>query len=155
MYLIKLAMASNEKPVADSTKRTYSSDEHSDKHSDERASHLERAGKEDVYDISAAAPGKLNAIFENPLADVPREKLLADVEAFCAKFNLMDHLEDFKKGALASQNPGKVQSMPELTDADKEAFMREKTHKWSQPWQLYWLVGTSPWPRLLRFGSSC
>jgi hypothetical protein len=30
--------------------------------------------------------------------------------------------------------------LPELTDSEREALEREHTHKWSQPFQLYFLA---------------
>ncbi|KAI1989434.1 hypothetical protein LOZ53_003606 [Ophidiomyces ophidiicola] len=100
-------------------------------------------GHNALYEIeSRAAPGKLNAIFENPLAQLSREQLLADVEKFCTKFNLTEHVETFKKGALVSQNPEGAMDLPELDDADREALTREQTHKWSQPMALYHLTIT-------------
>lgn len=80
------------------------------------------------------------AVFENPLAGLSREQLFADVEAFCKRHDLMDHIEDFRKGALAAQMPDHVQDLNELSPEDKALLLREHTHKWHQPWQLYWLV---------------
>jgi hypothetical protein len=100
-----------------------------------------RVGDGDFYKTLAEAPNsRLNALFENPLSNLPRERLLEDVDNFCKQYGLEDHLEDFRKGALAAQNPSAVQDLNELTEEDKAALMLEHTHKWSQPWQLYWLV---------------
>jgi hypothetical protein len=97
--------------------------------------------KEDVLDISDAPPNKLSAVFENPLAGLSREKLFENVEEFCKKFNLMEHLETFQKGALISQNPAGALDLVELTEEDKNVIRREHTHKWSQPFALYYMVG--------------
>lgn len=83
---------------------------------------------------------KLSAAFENPLAGIPREQLMKDVETFCKQFNLMEHIEDFKKGALISQSPENAQSLEQLSAEDKTTLEREHTHRWTQPWQLYWLA---------------
>ncbi|KAK7707714.1 hypothetical protein SLS57_009229 [Botryosphaeria dothidea] len=99
--------------------------------------------KKDVLDIQETDRGHLNAVFENPLANVPREQLMRDVEEFCHKFDLMDHVDLMKQGALVAQNPSSYQDMPEISDEDKMYLEREKTHKWDQPWQLYWLVSMS------------
>lgn len=96
--------------------------------------------KEDVYDVGSPPPNKLSAVFQNPLANVPREKLFEDVELFCNKFNLTQHLETFQKGALISQNPAGALDLVELTEEDKNVIRREHTHKWSQPWALYSMV---------------
>lgn len=99
-----------------------------------------RDGKLDPDAIHSQPSGRLNVVFENPLADVPREKLMQDVEQFCQKYSLMDHIESFRKGALISQNPAGAQDLTELTDEDKATILKEHTHKWEQPFTLYWLV---------------
>lgn len=106
-----------------------------------RDEHAEKTTeKEDIYDIGNPPPNKLSAVFENPLANVPREKLFEDVENFCGKFNLMDHLETFKKGALISQNPAGALDLVELTEEERDVIRREHTHKWSQPFALYFMA---------------
>ncbi|KAL1971067.1 hypothetical protein VTN77DRAFT_18 [Rasamsonia byssochlamydoides] len=107
-----------------------------------RAEQTENAKVEarNIYDIHERPADKLNVVFENPLAGIPREQLLEDVERFCKQYNLEEHLDAFKKGALVSQNPAAAQDLVELTDEEKTALRREHTHKWHQPWQLYWLV---------------
>lgn len=92
-------------------------------------------------DLEHANPNQLNAVFENPLAGIPREQLFKDVEEFCTKFDMLDDLETFKKGALISQDPATATQLPELNEDEREALIREHTHKWHQPWQLYWLTG--------------
>ncbi|KAK3176159.1 hypothetical protein OEA41_007482 [Lepraria neglecta] len=91
----------------------------------------------DTQDVSR---NKLNAMFENPLGGIPRDQLMADVDEFCAKYDLMHYNETFRKGALVAQNPHSIQNMTELSDDDKYHLEREHTHKWSQPKTLYYLV---------------
>ena len=91
----------------------------------------------DALDVSR---NKLNAMFENPLGGIPREQLMKDVNDFCAKFDLMQYNDTFRKGALVAQNPHAVQSMGDLDDREKMLLEREHTHKWSQPKTLYYLV---------------
>ncbi|KAL1859684.1 hypothetical protein VTK73DRAFT_7502 [Phialemonium thermophilum] len=81
----------------------------------------------------------LSAVFENPLARRTKEELLADVEAFCRQHDLMEHVDDFRKGALVAQNPDEALSLAELSAEDKRILEREHTHRWSQPKTLYWL----------------
>lgn len=92
-----------------------------------------------VYDIGEK---NSSAIFENPLADISKETLLSNVDEFCRIHNLVQYTQDFRKGALISQNPHRVLDIEELSNEDVEHLRREHTHKWSQPWTLYWLVGT-------------
>ncbi|CAI7622207.1 unnamed protein product [Penicillium viridicatum] len=96
--------------------------------------------KEEKADLESRSPGNINAVFENPLVGISREQLFRDVIEFCNKYNLMDHAEVFKKGALISQNPASATSLPDLSEEEKEALERERTHRWSQPWQLYFLA---------------
>ena len=91
-------------------------------------------------DTMGADRSKLNAMFENPLGGIPREKLMQDVDEFCAKFDLMQYNDSFRKGALVAQNPQLVQNLDELTADEKMLLEREHTHKWSQPKTLYYLV---------------
>ena len=94
----------------------------------------------DTHDVSR---NKLNAMFENPLGGIPRDQLMADVDEFCAKYDLKNYNETFRKGALVAQNPHSIQNMTELSDDDKYHLEREHTHKWSQPKTLYYLVRSS------------
>ncbi|KAL5344005.1 hypothetical protein BJX70DRAFT_6140 [Aspergillus crustosus] len=103
--------------------------------------HHENPNGHGIYDVEGQDRNKLSAVFENPLAGVPREQLLDDVDKFCYKFGLVEHIELFRKGALISQNPAAAETLPELTEDEREALRRETTHKWSQPWQLYFMAG--------------
>lgn len=94
-------------------------------------------------EVENRGANNLNAVFENPLSGIPREQLLRDVEDFCSKYNLMADLEVFQRGALISQSPESATSLPELDETEREALTREHTHKWSQPWQLYFLASMS------------
>ena len=62
----------------------------------------ETENSRNLYDVDTQA-STLNAVFQNPLAGVPRDQLMADVEEFCQRFGLMDHIDSFRKGALVSQ----------------------------------------------------
>ena len=95
--------------------------------------------KRDVLDIEPSQRDQVNAAFENPLANVPDDQLMRDVEKFCEQYDLMDSLEDMKKGARVSKKPYDFQSADYLSESDKAVLLREKTHKWDQPWMLYWL----------------
>ncbi|KAF7595227.1 hypothetical protein BBP40_006973 [Aspergillus hancockii] len=102
--------------------------------------HSEELRRSSIYDIEGRPANNLSTVFKNPLEGIPREQLLRDVDKFCAQYGLEDHKELFRKGALISQNPRNAHNMPELTYEEKEAIQRETTHKWSQPWQLYFMA---------------
>ncbi|KAJ5574226.1 uncharacterized protein N7459_008653 [Penicillium hispanicum] len=101
--------------------------------------HAEKKETPGLPDIEGTR-SHLNAVFENPLAGISRQQLFKDVGEFCRKFDLMDDVETFKKGALISQNPESATMLPELSEVERESLVREHTHKWHQPWQLYFLA---------------
>jgi len=83
----------------------------------------------------------LNAMLENPLHGKPRETVIRDARRFARDHGMAEDEEDFVKGALVAQNPDKFEDIPELSDEDKAALRFEITHKWRQPFTLYFLVG--------------
>lgn len=83
----------------------------------------------------------INAMLENPLANKPRESVIRDARRFAREHGMEEDEEDFVKGALVAQNPDDFENIPELSDEDKNALRFELTHKWRQPFTLYFLVG--------------
>lgn len=77
---------------------------------------------------------------KNPLAGLTKEELLADVEAFAQEKNLQHALDDLKRGALVAQDPKRFESLSELSDHEKDLLRREKTHKWKQPFMMYFMT---------------
>ena len=84
---------------------------------------------------------KVNAVFENPLAGIPEGKLMQDVEDFCIRHDLTEYMDDMKKGARVSKDPKGAFNASFLTEEERQCLVREKTHKWSHPFALYWLCG--------------
>ena len=102
---------------------------------------------------SSAASGKSDSIHHidtvgrneyakitNPLEGVPKAKLLADAAKFANAHGLQHLTAEIQKGALVAQDPENFENIEELTEEDRVALRREKTHRWDQPWQLYYLV---------------
>jgi hypothetical protein len=92
--------------------------------------------------FDATKRNHLAAVFQNPLADKTRDELLSNVESFCRQYNLLDHIEAFRAGALLAQNPQCAfdsDGAVSISDADRRVLERETTHRWSQPRTLYWL----------------
>ena len=67
-----------------------------------KSEHVENRGSVGGYgvDSDAVPRDKLNAMFENPLAGIPRDQLFADVDKFCNDNGLSEYNEVFRKGAL-------------------------------------------------------
>ncbi|KAL8710477.1 MAG: hypothetical protein Q9220_004909 [cf. Caloplaca sp. 1 TL-2023] len=83
--------------------------------------------------------GNLNVIFDNPLAKVSDDQLMRNVKDFCQRYDLMDQLENMKKGARVSKYPNTIADADYLSHEEKSVLLREKTNKWDHPWMLYWL----------------
>ncbi|KAI0517432.1 sugar transporter-domain-containing protein [Xylaria bambusicola] len=87
----------------------------------------------------------LQAKIINPLAGIPYEQLMRDVEAFVQEKGLEEHVEIFRKGALVAQNPKDFEDIsgPDaLNEEEKEALRFESLHKWRLPWKLYLTIMT-------------
>src|ERR1700685_3871996 len=82
----------------------------------------------------------LNAMLENPLALKSREAVIRDARAFAHEFGMGEDEDYFVKGALVARNPDDFENIPQLDDEDKIALREEITHKWRQPFTLYFLV---------------
>ncbi|KAL9599632.1 MAG: hypothetical protein Q9219_003716 [cf. Caloplaca sp. 3 TL-2023] len=95
--------------------------------------------KQSISHLDDGSRNHLNAVFENPFADIPDDRLMRDVEQFCHDNDMMDDLEDMKKGALVSKHPRGIDTADFLSEEEKESVRREKTHKWDHPWMLFWL----------------
>ncbi|KAJ3495322.1 hypothetical protein NLG97_g3481 [Lecanicillium saksenae] len=82
------------------------------------------------------------ALLRNPLQGMTREEILKDVDAFLEEKGLQEHREHFHKGALIAQVnniPGGFENLEILSESEKDSLRREVTHKWSQPFMLYFL----------------
>ncbi|KAH9934522.1 uncharacterized protein BXZ73DRAFT_89586 [Epithele typhae] len=81
-----------------------------------------------------------NEKLANPLAGLSQERLLADAATFARAHGLEAYTEAIQKGALVAQDPVAFEGLSMLTDEDKRVLRREFTHKWDQPFMLYYLV---------------
>ncbi|CAL1708147.1 unnamed protein product [Somion occarium] len=101
--------------------------------------------KDSVYEYSKEVQHidnvrNINAKLANPLSGIPHDKLMANAAQFAEDHGLGHLKEEFKKGALVAQDPTAFESLPMLDDADRNVLRRELTHRWDQPWELYYLV---------------
>lgn len=82
------------------------------------------------------------ALLRNPLLGYSHSELMADVDSFTEKYGLSEHRDSFRKGALvaqASTRPGGFETISELTEEEKAVLRKEVTHRWDQPFMLYFL----------------
>ncbi|KAF7795693.1 hypothetical protein EIP86_006858 [Pleurotus ostreatoroseus] len=81
-----------------------------------------------------------NAKLANPLEGIPQDQLLSDASRFARDYGLAHLTNEFKKGAILAQNPKSWETNPIFNEEDRHVLRDELTHRWSQPFQLYWLV---------------
>jgi len=109
-----------------------------EKKEQESAASVSDAGHKEVKHIDNVR--EANAKLANPLTGIPRDQLMEDGANFAEERGL-GHLKDlFSKAALVAQDPTAFESIDILSEEDKVVLRREITHRWSQPWELYYLV---------------
>ncbi|KAF9884237.1 hypothetical protein FE257_001969 [Aspergillus nanangensis] len=97
--------------------------------------------KEWSRDVAKTDKGvRSNTKLKNPLAGLTREELFRDIEEFAKDKDLEHILDDLKRGALVSQDPRAFEQLDELSEGDKELLRREKSHRWSQPFMMYFMT---------------
>ncbi|EEQ27911.1 sugar transporter [Microsporum canis CBS 113480] len=77
---------------------------------------------------------------QNPLADIPKRRLLSDVDEFATRYGMEDSLPLLRKGALIARDPANFETVEGLTEDERECIRREVTHKWHQPWSMYFTI---------------
>ncbi|KAL3421499.1 hypothetical protein PVAG01_07944 [Phlyctema vagabunda] len=113
----------------------------SDKKTGESHEHIEtRTAHNGEHSTVHEYSRNTNAKIRNPLAGIPKEELLTDVDIFCSGYGLEEHAASFRKGALLAQSPDEFEDIVELTEDDKVTIRREKTHKWHLPRALYFTI---------------
>lgn len=92
--------------------------------------------------LNSPKDASLGTLINNPLAGMSRDEVLADVTNFVQEKGLMAHMESFRKGALVAQVTNQdygFEKIQELSTDEKDLLRREITHRWSQPFMLYFL----------------
>lgn len=89
-----------------------------------------RAGK---IDINRNTDAKI----QNPLADIPHDQLMRNVEDFASQYDVTYILPLLKKGALVAQSPQAFESIKDLTTEEKQYLRQEISNKWKHPAALY------------------
>lgn len=87
----------------------------------------------------------LGAKIKNPLAGIPHDTLLRDVEQFAQEKGLTEHLHLLQKGALVAQDPTNYEDIRgtfALNETEVEDLRNEVLHKWRQPMALYITIFT-------------
>ncbi|KAL2437143.1 Polyol transporter 5 [Exophiala dermatitidis] len=77
---------------------------------------------------------------KNPLAHLTNEEVVKDVQDFARTSGLEDLTPMIVKGALVAKDPPAFETVPGLTEDEKEAIRNEVLHKWRQPRALYFTI---------------
>ncbi|KAF2138546.1 uncharacterized protein K452DRAFT_301081 [Aplosporella prunicola CBS 121167] len=92
--------------------------------------------KSTVHDLSQNTAGEL----KNPLADIPVPQLMRDVETFAHTNSMTDILPLLRKGALVAKDPHSYETVPDITEEEKEQLRVERTHRFRHPKALYFTI---------------
>jgi hypothetical protein len=90
-----------------------------------------------------ASVSAVAAKLRNPLGGMTDEEVLKDVDVFIQARGLADKREFFHKGALMARvqnRPNGFEKLDILSEEEKGWLRHEETHRWSQPFMLYFLV---------------
>lgn len=82
------------------------------------------------------------AQLKNPLTGMTEADVLADVDKWVDHRGLTHERDTFRRGAMLARvinTPGGFESI-DLPEEEKQVLRREQTHRWSQPFMLYFLV---------------
>jgi len=91
------------------------------------------ANGHEKVNLNSNASGRI----QNPLAHIPSDELLRNVDSFADEHQLDDIRDLLRKGALVAANPPEFESVEGLDPSEVVALRREVTHEWSQPTKLY------------------
>ncbi|CAG8262557.1 unnamed protein product [Penicillium olsonii] len=83
--------------------------------------------------------GALN-IVENPLTRNSREQVVLDAQAFAETSGMPEHAELFGRAALVARDPDGFESIPELTQEERDALAYERDHKWHGSKMLWYSI---------------
>jgi hypothetical protein len=82
----------------------------------------------------------INAKLANPLSGYSRDQLQEMGATYARTHDMAEFEDDFRKGAMLAQDPSAFETLPLLTDDERNILRREVTHRWSHPMSLYHMV---------------
>ncbi|KAK5449709.1 hypothetical protein LTS15_008784 [Exophiala xenobiotica] len=87
-------------------------------------------------DLTNSATAKI----KNPLAHLSNEEVIKDVQDFANTNGFPEMTDILIKGALVAKDPPAFESVPGLSEGEKDAIRNEVLHKWRQPKSLYFTI---------------
>ncbi|WWC71168.1 uncharacterized protein I206_105121 [Kwoniella pini CBS 10737] len=83
------------------------------------------------------------SMLSNPLDGMSPEEVIKDVDSFVEAKGLTEHRDIFRRGALlarVAQKPEAFEDIAEIPEDEKQILREEITHRWKQPFMLYFLA---------------
>lgn len=108
---------------------------HEDIHHDEHTA--ERSAS------TATRKASVAALLRNPLTGMSEEEVIGDVDQFVQDRGLDEYRDAFRKGALlarVNQRADGFEYVSSIPNNEKEILRQEISHRWNQPFMLYFLV---------------
>lgn len=65
---------------------------------------------------------------------------MRDVEDFAHEKDLVEIVDLLKKGAMVAQNPHRASEIQALSEDERAALHKERSHRWSHPTALYFTI---------------
>ncbi|CAH7670520.1 hypothetical protein BY996DRAFT_4581007 [Phakopsora pachyrhizi] len=91
-------------------------------------------------DLELRKLADLSAKMENPLAGLSIEELELEAQKFCETNNMLDQVDNFKRGAVLAADPSNVDRISGITQAERSFISDETEHRWRQPWVMYYIA---------------
>ncbi|EEP82542.1 hypothetical protein UREG_07407 [Uncinocarpus reesii 1704] len=91
---------------------------------------------DEKIDLNSNISGRI----KNPLAHIPKARLLQDVEEFANRHELGHITATLQRGALVAKDPANFETVEGITDDEVHAIRDEVLHKWRQPRPLYFTI---------------
>lgn len=110
---------------------------------DDNSATIRNRNEHQEYQPDRQRQASVAAKLRNPLMGMSEQEVLADADKFVDEKGLQDHRDAFHKGALLArviQEPDGFESVAALSEDEKHGLRKEVSHRWSQPFQLYFLV---------------
>lgn len=105
--------------------------------------YTEDAGPRRASVASVTRKASVAARLRNPLAGLSEGAVLDDVDTWVEEKGLTEYKDLFRKGALIArvgQRDDGFEYVSQLSDEDKDLLRHEVSHRWDQPFMLYFLV---------------
>ncbi|KAF1348952.1 hypothetical protein BDV97DRAFT_195396 [Delphinella strobiligena] len=99
--------------------------------------HIDSSSEEGYEPGRVNLNSNLSAKIKNPLAGIPKHRLLQNVQQFAEERDMVDIADLLKRGALVAQDPANFDTVEGLHDDEREALRNEVLHKWRQPRAMY------------------